>query len=137
MQDSHYHNFLTITIDGAKTHEELNPGLSWPHEDCFSPLIRANSSQIKIYRGWFIAMRREKEEKEKRKNMKAERRKGKENVWIIQERASRVKAAQPLDQKDQGWGLGMPGGSEGIWENLVAKSTLVCTICTSAPCYRV
>ena len=49
-------------------------------------------------------MRREKEEKGERKNMKAERwkerRKGKENVWIIQEKASRVRAAQPLDWKD-------------------------------------
>ena len=60
--------------------------------------------------------------------------KGDQNILIIEGRASGGRAAQPLDWKVQGWGQGVPGRTEGYWENLEARSALLCNICTSASC---
>jgi len=44
------------------------------------------------------------------------------------------RASHPLGWKVQGFWQGMPGWIERTWENLEARSALICKICTLAPC---
>lgn len=47
-----------------------------------------------------------------------------------------IRQCSLLGWKVQGWSQGMPGIDEGFWENLAARSALVCKVCTSVPCSR-